>query len=197
MLKTQYLLSSLKARGIAGTLKEFSKSYIQANVFVVLYKNLQSPAVQARQNEKIAIKKASLYDLDQIRASKQLPVEFYCDKSHNFTTPFLAFVNGQVAAIHWVVTKGEYSRFLNLGELDIELNYNIVLPQYRGERLAELLMANIIESYTNGPFKRIFGVVNAENVQQYKPMLRLGFEPVEALRHYWMHRPKATLRYVK
>lgn len=197
MIKIQYLLSSLRARGLKGTLRESFLTFIWVNHFLVFYKKLQGSPKNIQKPENVLFRAVTLQELEKLRSNLKLPVEFYCDKSHGFKTPFLAFVNNEVAAIHWVVKKGEYSRFLNLNEHDLELNYNTVISQYRGFRLAEMLMSTIIESYSNSAYKRIFGVVNAENIAQYKPMLRIGFEPVEVLTHFGTHRPKATLRYLK
>ena len=197
MPKINYLLSSLSSRGVSGTVKEILQSYFWVNHFLVFHKNLQTQGPSIRKNENVVVKRINLDELEQIRRKESLPVEFYCDRSHNLRTLYLAYLNGEVAAIQWVVKKGEYSRFLNLSEMDLEFNYSTVLPRFRGKRIAQLLKAVIIQEYSDSEYKRMFSVVNAENIAQYKPMLELGFEPVEVLTHYGTHRPKATLRYVK
>ena len=58
-------------------------------------------------------------------------------------------------------------------------------------------MAFIINDALKKNYKRMFGVVHVSNIPQYKPMLRLGFSPVECLTHVFLWRPKAKLIYVK
>jgi len=197
MIEFNYIFQSLKSRKVKGTLREFYYGYLRVNHFLVLHKKLNNPLKESNLKENITIKKLALNELSEFRTSEKLPVEFSCDKFHGFKTPFVAFVDGKIAAIHWVVTNKEFSRFLQLSENDLELNYNTVLPIYRGHRLAELLMSKILEHYSGSRYQHMFGVVNAENIAQYKPMLRLGFEPVEVLTHFLTFRPKATLKYVK
>jgi len=91
----------------------------------------------------------------------------------------------------------EYSRFLVLGEGDAEYNYSFVLPQYRGRRLAARLIAFMIKICQQQGQRRLFAVVSATNIPQFKQMLDMGFVPVEALTHFGTRRPKATLEYVR
>ena len=116
--------------------------------------------------------------------------------SPRHSTPFVALVKGKIAAIDWVVYPGEYSRFLNIKEGDVELNYNTVLPRYQGKGISGKLKAYIIMDCIKEKHKRMFCVVNVDNIPQYKLLIRLGFEPVEVLTHHGFKRPKASLRYV-
>jgi ribosomal protein S18 acetylase RimI-like enzyme len=142
--------------------------------------------------------KISLEDLRLLRKErKKLPIQFFCDISHNFSTPYIAYIQGQLAAIDWVVYPGEYSRFLDLKENDVELNYNAVLSKFQGKGLSKLLKALIIKDCIQMGRKRMFVVVNVENIPQYKLLIRLGFEPVEVVTHFGWSRPKATLKFVK
>jgi len=192
------LSQSLKSRGTYGTLRWVYYGYLTVNKFIVFYKDLQNSFSWPRYDSSIKLLRISLEDLESLRHEhKILPIEFYCDITHRFNTPYIALVNGKVAAIYWLVYPGEASRFLELGDGDVELNYSTILPEYRGRGLAQLLMAYIIESCKEQNLKRMFGVVNVSNIPQYKPMLRLGFEPVEVLTHFGFNRPKATLRYIK
>ena len=198
MNKFKYLIRSFKSRGFYGTLSVMFHGYLKFNKFIVFCKNLSKPFDSQFKNDFIQIKKISINDLKLLRGKEaKLPIEFYCDVSHKFSAPYIALVGGKLAAIYWLVFRGENSRFLELKNGDVELNYSTVLPQFRGERLGEMIMAFIIHSCNDTNLKRIFGVVNVNNIPQYKPMLRMGFEPVEVLTHFGFHRPKATLRYVK
>jgi len=191
------IVRSLNSRGLGGTLLWFIFGYFSINKFIVFYLNLEKPFEPSQPGPSVKISKISIDTLNLIRAgAKDLPIEFYCDETHGFTIPYVAEVDGEIAAIHWLVKPGEKSRFLELGAGDLEMNFNTVLPKFRDKRLAELLMAKLISSCSGGDFKRMFGVVHVSNVPQYKQMIRLGFEPVEVVTHFGMYRPKATLRYV-
>jgi ribosomal protein S18 acetylase RimI-like enzyme len=136
--------------------------------------------------------------LKDIRDEKSdYPIEFFCDQTEGFCTPFVAYVNNEPAAINWLVAPGEKSRFLDMKKGDVELNYITVLPAFRGNRLAAALMAYIIDRCKQEGQRRMFCVVHVETLPQYKQLIRLGFEPVEILTHFGPYRPRATLKYVK
>ena len=199
MRSTKNLLQSFKSRGVYGTLRWIFYGYFTVNKFIVFYRNLKRPLDYHHKDHSVRLCRISISDLTSLRNQEEkLPVEFYCDLTHHFSTAYVAIVDGKLAAIQWLVYPGEMSRFLNLKNGDVELNYNTVLPEFRGRRLAKVLMAFVIKSCTEElNFKRMFEVVNVNNIPQYKLMLRLGFEPVEVLTHFGFNRPKATLEYVK
>lgn len=116
-----------------------------------------------------------------------LPQEFYCDLLYGFTTPFIMEEKGEVAAIHWLVMPGEWSKFMVLKEGEAELNYNIVLPKFRGKRLAEKLMRHILQSLKDeGDVKTVYGVVASSNIAQFKQMVSMGFMPVGVItKFFW------------
>ncbi|MDZ7697270.1 MAG: hypothetical protein U5R49_10220 [Deltaproteobacteria bacterium] len=193
------LHQSLISRGFVNTLKWIYYGYFKANNFIVFYKNLTQPSPAGSTNTYVKCIRASLDTLRAIRGKEKetLPVEFYADTVHHLSTPYLAFLDDNVAAIHWLVYPGEESRFLTLLEGDVEINYNTVLKEYRGRRIAESLMCFMINACQEEGQKRMFGVVHVSNIPQYKPMLRLGFEPVEVLTHFGLSRPKASLKYIE
>lgn len=191
------LIQSVTSRGCGGTLKWIFRSYFTVNEFIVFCKELNKPFYYDFNNQSTIIRKLSLTEYRIIRGNKKnLPVEFYSDQLYNFHNPFVAFVNGDLAAVHWLVLPGEMSRFLMIKDKDVEINYNTVLPKFRGMGLAEKLMAFMILYCCEKGYNRMFGVVNVSNIPQYKQMIRLGFEPIEVLVHFGLHRPKAKLRYI-
>jgi GNAT superfamily N-acetyltransferase len=171
---------------------------LRVNNFLVFHLDLTKTKPAPPPPVGVTLRVGTVEDLRALRATRgDLPVEFYCDETHGFTTPFLAMVDGEVAAIHWLVFPGQRSRFLDMKPGDVELNYNTVLPQYRGRRLGQLLMAYLVDSAREGGHRRLFGVVHAANIAQFKPMLDMGFRPVEVVSHFAMSRPKATLEHVR
>jgi GNAT superfamily N-acetyltransferase len=198
MNRWRQLKQDLRSEGVFGTLKLFAEGYLKVNSFLVFYLDLTKPFAAPAPPPDIELRQGTLSDLQELRRGRtDLPTEFYCDEVFGFKVPMLAFVEGELAAIHWLVSPNEPSRFLSLSQGDVELNYNTVLPQFRGRRLAQLLMAFLISSARDAGHLRMFGVVNVQNVPQFKPMLDLNFRPVETLTHFAFRRPKATLKFVK
>lgn len=191
------LLISINSRGITGTLKWGVDGYFKINNFIIFFRDLSIPIIKKNRLD-VDIIKMSAFEIKQLRENfNDLPFEFFCDESHGFTHCYVAFIGNNPAAIHWLVVPGERSRFLHLKEGDVELNYTVVLPRFRGKRIAEHLMEYIIHDAARNNHKRIFCVAHVSNIPQYKPMLRLGFLPVECLTHFFIWRPKAKLNYLK
>ena len=204
--KFKFFLNTLRDKGAYRTIKIIISSYFKMNKFIVFYKNLEKPfngATHDSSNDlsndsSIEFVKISLKDLNMLRKKeKQQPVQFYCDISFKSTTPFVALINGKIAAITWGVDPGEYSNFLNLEKGDVELHYTLVLSEFEGKGLSMLLKSFAIKNYIKENRKRMFAVTNVNNIANYKLMIRLGFEPVEVLTHFAFNKPKATLKYVK
>ena len=192
------LNQSTRSRGFWGTLRWIYNGFFVVKKFTVYYLSLNKVIIPKSFNSQIRLQKISKEELHVIREKeKDLSVEFYCDITHNFSTPFVALIGKKIAAINWLVFPGQFSRFLNLEEYDAELNYNTVLPQFRGRRLAEKLMSFIIVDCQKKHLKRMFCVVSVDNVPQFKQLINLGFVPIETLTHFAFHRPKATLKYAK
>lgn len=191
------LWRSLKSRGVVGTVRKICYGYFEVIKFIVFYRDLRQPVVEMPSDPAFRFKQLSLAELKQWRDTVSgLPPEFYCDESYGFTTPCVGFVDGEPAAIVWIVYQGQNSRFLDIRAGDVELNYSYVLPRYRRRHLMGQLMNGLIKVCQEQQFKRLFGVVSATNIPQFKQMLECGFMPVEALTHFAWKRPRATLAYV-
>lgn len=201
--KFKFFLNTLRDKGLYRTTKILISSYFKVNKFIVFYKNLEKPfnyptKDSSNYDSSIEFVKISLKDLNMLRKKeKQKPVQFYCDISFKSTTPFVALINGKIAAITWGVDPGEYSNFLELEQGDVELHYTLVLSEFEGKGLSMLLKSFAIKNYIKENRKRMFAVTNVNNIANYKLMIRLGFEPVEVLTHFAFNKPKATLKYVK
>jgi len=198
MSKLSSLLLSFKSKGPIATLKVVYNGYFVVNKFIVFYRDLSRELEVIDVDPSITLRQVTLSELDALRRTcAALPPDFYCDLSHKFKTPCVALVDGKLAAILWIVSPEEHSRFLELKSGDVEYNYSYVLPEFRGKRLAGLLISFMINLCQQRGLKRMFAVVSATNIPQFKQMLDLGFVPVEALTHFGLKRPKATLEYVK
>ncbi len=197
-LKIRKFINSIGSRGLYGTARWMFYGYLTVNKFLVFHRNLSTVPDIASPGKHIVFKEISVDELDNIRKTHDnLPVEFFCDITFGFTKPYVAYVNGRLAAIHWLVPAGEYSRFLNLVDGDVELNYTTVLPEFRGHSLSMHFLNHLLHFCRDQGYKHMFASINVSNIPQYKPMLRLGFEPVEVLTHFSLYRPKAGLKHLK
>ena len=136
--KLRYFVQSVNSIGLRKTLNKILFGYLYINKFMVLRLSLEKPFRYTEKNQFLKVKEISLEDLHRMRNDYPgLPIEFYCDEIQGFSTPYVAFVNNEIAAISWLVFPGENSRFLIIGENDAELNYITVLPQFRGKGIAK------------------------------------------------------------
>ncbi len=189
--KLKYFIRSINSVGLKKTVDNIIFGYLYLNKFMVLRLNLEKPFRYVEKNQSLKMMKISLADLHRIRdAHTGLPIEFYCDDIQGFSTPYVAFINNEIAAINWLVFPREKSRFLVFGENDAELNYITVLPQFRGGGIARSLMAYIIQESTNNQLKNLWIVVHIDNIPQWKPTIGLGFDPVGIITHWAFHRPR-------
>ena len=198
MGKMSTILLSVRQDGFFETSKIIIRGYFMVNKFIVFYRDLGAEVKESNIDPSISLKQISLGELKCLRKNRtDLPPDFYCDESLKFKTPCVALVNGELAAILWIVSPEEHSRFLELNDGDVEYNYSFVLPQFRGARLAGHLISFMIKYCQGMKLNRMFAVVSATNIPQFKQMLDMGFVPVEAMTHFGWRRPKATLSYVK
>ncbi len=194
--RIRYLLAKFRASGIPGTVDLLYVSLFKKNIFQVFFLNLNKPLTIPPVPSEIECRQVSLEELQRFRSENEdLPVDYYCDELFGYTLPFFALVNRQVAAVVWLVSAGQTSRFLELQQTDVEINYLEVNRAYRGHRLAQHLMGYQLQWAAEAGYRRVFTVPNVENIASLKPMLDLGFRPIEALVHFSLSRPKAALKH--
>lgn len=79
--KASQILTSIKTRGILGTLRWIRYGYLRVNKFIVFHKNLTHEFeldLSVYPYENIKLEVTSLKQLDSIRNEKQdLPIEFF------------------------------------------------------------------------------------------------------------------------
>lgn len=150
-------------------------SFFRVNTFsaykINLDANLLSPQFNA--DEYRILNKID--DLISIRSGKSLPREFYCDETHGVNNFYLLVRGDDIVYIHWVFVAGDKNRFLHLGNLNAELNYNTTMEKYRGKGIMNQMMRYILIDLRERGFRRAFGVVNIENYPAIKSMAKCGF----------------------
>jgi ribosomal protein S18 acetylase RimI-like enzyme len=155
--------------------KFFYYSGIRLNRFLLFEADLSSPLTELPIEPEFSIKKPSVVELDIIRRGKDLPREFFYDKLLGTSCCYLAYYETELAYIHWVFFKGDYSRFLSLGDGVAELNYNTTLPRFRGKHLSAKMMNYICHDLQRSGLKKVVGVIHELNYPSIKCIEQAGF----------------------
>jgi RimJ/RimL family protein N-acetyltransferase len=164
-------------------LKFLYYSAIRVNTFYVYENDLSKELPPHNLGPGFKVMKPTIEELEKIRAEKVLPREFYYDKIYNVKTCYLAFRGDELAYIHWVFFKGDYSRFLVLdNEGVVELNYNTTIPKFRGDWLSAKMMAYISRDLKDLGYKKVMGVIHEFNYPSIKCIKQAGFREVGKIR---------------
>lgn len=117
-------------------------------------------------------------ELDNLRARKDLPREFYCDRFQRVGHCCVALVEHEVAHIHWVYFRGDFSRFLRITENSAEVNYVHTLARHRGRGIATGALLHTMRYLQNRGIRDVFAVIHSENLASIKSFTRAGFSEV-------------------
>jgi GNAT superfamily N-acetyltransferase len=151
-------------------------SFFRVNTFLVFENDLRGEVPEIELDPKMKVLMPALEELDRVRKGKDLPREFFYDQIHNVKTCLLGFYGGEIAYIHWIYFKGDYSRFLILGEGVCEINYLTTLPKFRGKKLSSMMLAYASKSLQKAGYKKIVVVVHQNNIAFIKNVRRLAFK---------------------
>jgi len=157
-------------------LKFLYYSGLKINTFFVYENDLMRELPPHNLDPEFEVIKPTLEELRNIRIGKNLPREFYYDELLNIRACYLAFYKGELAYIHWLFFKGDYSRFLILSDRVAELNYNTTLPEFRRRRLSAKMMAYISNDLQDSGYEKVMGVIHEGNIASIKCILQAGFK---------------------
>jgi RimJ/RimL family protein N-acetyltransferase len=155
---------------------------LRINTFIIYKNDLTKKLPPDNLDPEFEVIKPTLEELDKLRLGKTLPREFYYDKIYNVETCYLAFSRSELAYIHWVFFKGDYSRFLILSDGVAELNYNTTLPKFRGRRLSAKMMAYISKDLQDSGYKKVMGIIHEHNIASIKCIEQAGFKEVRRIK---------------
>jgi ribosomal protein S18 acetylase RimI-like enzyme len=145
------------------------------NTFLVFEYDLRREIPGVELDSQIRVIEPTLKELDRLRQERDLPREFFCDKINNGKRCCLAFYREEIAYIHWVYSKDDYSRFLVLSEDVCEINHVATLPRFRGRKLASKMLAYASKGLQGLGYKKVVVVVHQNNVAFIKNIRRLDF----------------------
>jgi hypothetical protein len=158
-------------------------SVLRINTFFVVENDLTRELPELDLDPDYRVMKPSLDELAAIRSGREdLPREFYYDKIYSTTTCYVVFKGEELAYIHWVLLKGDYNRFLILGDGVAELNYNTTLPKFRGNKLMAKMIAYISKDLKESGYRKALGVIHEDNYQSIRAAENAGFRKIASIK---------------
>ncbi len=158
-------------------------SVLKPAKFVVLCADASSLNVPA--DTRIALNKkgfrvsSEASQLHEVRKNGSLPTEFFADAKSPSAEFYLALSDADKPAyIHWVFDSNCCSTFLHLRPTQVEINYVVTLPSYRGNRLCRFLVACTLADYIHKGAKQFLAVVHADNIASLRAFEQSGFQIV-------------------
>lgn len=157
-------------------------SGLRVNTFIVCGMDLSGIVPAPAFAPGFRVVKPSLEELERARSGQSLTREFHYDRILGLKTCYLVFQGEALAYIHWVVFKGEHSRFLILGDRVAELNYNTTIPEFRGNRLQANTMLHICRDLQELGYRRVCGVIHELNTPSLRAAQRAGWRELARVR---------------
>lgn len=195
MTKLRELYIYALKKGLRDTLQRIYSNYFHINTFILDKRELDDGFSGIMLDGDFRCVEGSLNVLNRERdGRKDLPREFYIDQTHGGKLFYLVYWKDELAYIHWIFRKGEYSRFFDIqDESTFEFNYNITLPKFRGNRLQAKTMNYICEDLKKKGYKRAVGAVAVGNVLSIKGKSRAGMKEFKRVKSYFSFLRKTSV----
>lgn len=178
--------------GISNLLKKIYFSLFRINTFFVYQYN--QPLTDFKELKYNIISMGIDFDkLEKYRSSLNGPKELYSDKVHSVSRCQIVEIYGELAYVHWVYTKGDHSRFLQIGEDVAEINNVLTLPRFRGKRIAEDVLRYAANSLRCEGYAKIVAVIHDQNIASIKSFTRAGFTKTHEVRSWGPFNRRITL----
>ncbi len=192
-LKELYLY--ILKKGFKATISRIYSNYCHIQSFILYEVNLDNDFISISLDPKFKCIEGNIELLNKIRKKrKDLPREFYVDKTHGGNLFYLVYCNNELAYIHWIFRKGEYSRFFNIqDDKTVEFNYNFTLPDFRGNRLQAKAMNYICSDLKRKGYKKALGAVASTNIISRKGMDRTAFKEFKRVNSYFSYVQKTRV----
>jgi len=187
MTKLRELYIYALKKGLKDTLQRIYSNYFHVLTFILYKRELDDGFSGIMLDQDYRCVEGSLDLLNRERkARNDLPREFYIDQTHGGKLFYLVYRKDELAYIHWIFRKREYSRFFDIqDETTVEFNYNTTLPKFRGNRLQAKAMNYICEDLRKKGYKRVLGAVAVSNVLSIKGMNRTGLKEFKRVKSYF------------
>jgi hypothetical protein len=125
--------------------------------------------------------------LDAIRGGgSTLPLEFHADRLQGARYPYLAFVDGRVGHISWMLTDREHTRLIRLRPWEVELDFAYTVPECRGRRLLTAVETAILRDARERGALVAYTHVAEANVASIRGVLKTGFRACGLVTLSWI-----------
>ena len=195
MKKIKQLYFYIKKKGLNDTIQRIYLNYCHIQSFILYEQSLDDNFLGISLEPEFKCIKGNIDLLNKIRKNrKDLPREFYIDESHGGNFFYLVYCQKEVAYIHWIFRKGEYSRFFDIhDDKTVEFNYNFTLPKFRGNRLQAKTMNYISKELKAKGYKKTLGAVASTNILSKKGMNRTGHKEFKIVNSYFSYVKKTKI----
>jgi ribosomal protein S18 acetylase RimI-like enzyme len=156
----------------------------RVNTFLIFECDLRANTFESSIESPFRALAPTLEELDHLRKGRDLPREFFYDEIHNVTNCCLALFEEEIAHIHWLYFKGDYSRFLILNDGTCELNYFFTLPKYRGRGISSIMLAHSARHLRELGYEKAAVVVHQNNVSFIKNVKKLPFQEAKRIKTF-------------
>jgi len=189
MRKIPELATYFRKKGLIETWKRGRSRYLGVRTFILYKRDLFDGFKGTTLDGNFSCVRGNLNLLTELREKrKDLPREFYIDQTHGGDMFYLVYCKNEVAYIHWIFKRGQYSRFFNIkNDKTVELNYNITLPQFRGHRLQTRSVNFICEDLKEQGYTSALGAIAAGNILAQKGMAGTGFKEIGKVKSYFSY----------
>lgn len=176
-------VASIYGTGFRAWFNFFYYAFFRVNRFKVLKNDLHGDLPRRVPVSGLTLHYPRIEELDSFRHGKELPREFHCDTFQRVKRCCIGTFQGELAYIHWIYGRGDFSRFLSINnDQSAEINYVITLPAFRGKGISAAALIDTIWALKDEGYEHVFAVVHEENVASIKSFVRAGFQEWASIR---------------
>jgi hypothetical protein len=157
-------------------------SGMRVNTFIIYGAELTGESPGPAIDPDFRVIRPSPEELARVRDGRDLTREFYYDQLLGLKTCFLVFRGDELAYIHWVLFKGDHSRFLNLGDGDAEFSYSTTVPEFRGNNLQAKIIAHSCRELRERGYRRVGGAIHQLNIPSIKAVELIGWREIARIK---------------
>ncbi len=169
---------STYGKGVRSWFNYIYYALFRINKFKILMASLEIPLEDGIVPFGIDLLNPPINELECLRSKDKFPREFFCDQFQKVKNCMIALIDGELAYIHWVYYKGDFSRFLSIGSDSAEINYVITMPKHRGRGISTAAFMITLQNLKKQGLKKVYAVVHEENIASIKSFTRAGFVEV-------------------
>lgn len=170
--------------GLQSYLKFIYYSFFSISTFNIYQFDLEQNIPPSDLPDDYHVLQPTLAELDQLRSGKNLPREFYFDKTDGLTTCQILMKGSEIAYIQWICGANDPSRFFRLGEGVVRITNVATLPAFRGQQLMSKMFRHTLVDLKKQGYRRVVSAIHSNNVASIKSILKAGYHQVGTIRSF-------------